>query len=206
MKINDMQSKLADVLYQECLLHVEKLKIDLKEYTVFSYTFYCSSGCEDIGAAACTREYLDRHGKEKYAPPLWFSEVNACEWDYINKHYNLFGKSGEYVEKIHYLIDNEPEDGEEEIEEVDLDEFTVEELSQFTYDFFSAVMIKVQERLLQDGILSAAPFEESLLLGIQFSDPSEEAERAVKRASKQLNNEKWHRKIVSNYNAVYTHL
>lgn len=195
MKSIDLQLKLEGLLLDACLEHFEYMKADLSRKHVFSYTIYCSSGFRSIGIGSCTREWLE-HRQLKISninEPSWYAEVNACEWDYINEHYEVFQKVDGFIDELFEIF----YDGN--LGDLNLDNFCDDELWQFIGNFFTQVILNVFDSLKHMGVFKAPFFEKDLLLGVQFDDPSIFSVEVIKKISFALNVSSWHSKIILNY-------
>ncbi len=183
-------------MVKACNEHFECLIKDLHGQSVFSYTFYCSSGCRNIGIAACTREGLRRRNMlaNNVNEPLWYGEVNAAEWDYVNINYSLFDEVDEYIEVIYEFF----YDGE--LEDIDLDNLDDNQLWEVISNFFISVLVDSFNIL--KAKLNENCFEDDLLAGIQFGDPDKYAIDMVEKISSILNSESWHNKILLNNKAI----
>ena len=193
MHSNEIKNDLITRLLADCIKHLEHMKRDLSNQSVFAYTIYCSTGYESMGVAACTREWLDaRKQSSSVAEQSWYAEVNAAEWGYVNKHYDLFSDVDEITEQYYEIID----DGE--FEDIDLDALTNDELLNFSRSFFTDIFIKVLSSLKKEGYFNTEIFERDLMLGISFGDPDENNLDLIEHVSRALNSEKWHNKILMN--------
>ena len=193
-----LKENLVNKLVIACKDQLEKLTNELSEQSIFAYTLYCSSGCRNIGVAACTREGL-KHRNEQVgdsSEPAWYGEVNSAEWDYINRYYEYFDDSDEYIEQLYQIF----YDGE--LEDINLDDLDDNQLWVFISNFFIDVTTEVLSILKESGNLSRGCFEKDLLLGMQFGDPDKYALEMVKKCSERLNSDVWHKKILLNYDLI----
>ena len=62
-------------------------------------------------------------------------------------------------------------------------------------DFFEQASTNVLSTLKADGAFAGRPFEDDVLLGVQFADP-DNAERVI-RVSEKVNSAKWHKLVVA---------
>lgn len=191
MRSNELEKELEQLLINACLKHLEYMKKDLRNCSIFSYSIYCSSGFRNMGIAACTKEWLLSRKNETHEYP-WFYEVNASEWDYINKHYDCFDEVNSYIDKIYTIF----YDGY--LDDINLDKLSDEELWDFISCFFSNTILAVLKKLINLNVFYNILFEKELLLGVQFSDPDIDHIQSITKISSCLNNDLWHSKIIWN--------
>lgn len=198
MKSIDLKKELTNKLTMNCMEHFKYLKKELSSDSIFSYTLYCSSGCRSIGVAVCTRESLKLKNESFSinADAYTYNEVNASEWNYVNKHYELFDSTDDFIEKLYDIF------YEGELEDINLDEFNDDELWEFISDFFIDVSIQTLKSLKEQGCFNTQGFEKDILLGMQFGDPDIYSLDMIEKSSEKTNSLKWHKKVVFNCNLM----
>lgn len=195
MTANELQKQLQELLLDACIRHLEYLKSDLKNKSVFSYSIYCSSGFRSMGVAAGTREGLVQSKSQISVSPKendWYAEVNAAEWDYVNQHYEVFSAVDTFIDELYTIF----YDGH--LDDVNLDEMSDDKLWEFISHFFSQVIYFVINSLLKLGAFFDSIFEDNLFLGVQFGDPDIYCVNSILNISSHLNSDFWHSKVVLN--------
>ncbi|MCO7227579.1 DUF4303 domain-containing protein [Pleionea sp. CnH1-48] len=193
MDSKSLKRELSDLLYDSCVNYLEQFSSDFNTEKVYAFCIFCSDACRNIALAISTRESLARRKNKGVGnEPENFYEVNASEWEYVNKHYELFDKVDELIDSLY----NEFYDGE--LDDVDLDQFDDDQLWEFISNFFNEVIVRTLKRLKESGVLDDETFEKDVLLGIQFGDPDESGVKMIENVSSQVNSEYWHCKIKDN--------
>lgn len=199
MKSIELQRQLEEMLLDACLRHLEYMKNDLKNKSIFSYSIYCSSGFRNMGVAVGTREGLAKRKSQLSALERendWYAEVNAAEWDYVNQHYEVFLEVDTFIDELYTIF----YDGH--LDDVNLDEMTDDKLWDFISNFFSQVIYSVITSLLKLNTFSSSVFEKDLLLGVQFGDPDIYCVDSMLNVSSHLNSDFWHSKVLLNCESI----
>jgi hypothetical protein len=193
MTLDVLQGELARRLLLACQAQPPDLRAALAGQQVFAYALFCRSGCRGMDIAACTRAGLARQQLllREQGLPESYGEVHAAEWDYVHAQ-------GAYFQDVERCIDELHETFYEgEIEGVDLDALDADELDALMRSVFAAAIVGTLEVLREAGSLAGAPFEDDLLLGVQFGDPGEGDARLVLAVPERLNAAHWHRKVLA---------
>lgn len=176
--ITDLKNKLL----KSCQETISCLNEIINEEIVCGFVFYCTSGCTSIGLAICTTESIARKiartkMDRKY---VW---LNAFEWEYLCINDDAFQDIDDFIETSHDDFYNS-----------DLDDDKIE---TFFINAFSQTIIELKN-LFNDK----SRFDDQLLLGVQFSDPSEKGLEMIERVSERVNTDEIHKMIVDNDNQL----
>lgn len=191
MRSSDLKNDLIDRIVGACKKHIEQIKIELADQVVFSYVIYCSAGCRNMGIALCTRHWLHLRNSEIsiLKEPVWYVEVNASEWNYVNKNFQLFTEVDDLINRLYDIF----YDGQ--LEDVNLDDLDGDSLWIFISDFFVDAVVKSFTVLRNSGVFDNSIFESDILLGMQFGDPDQHSLKMIEQSSQKLNSGEWHKKI-----------
>jgi hypothetical protein len=187
----ELKKELVGKLSRSCIEQLSYLKKELANQSVFAYAIFCSNGCSSMNVAACSREGLDLRKDDSVTrnEPKWYGEVNGAEWNYFNKHYELFAEVDTFIEELFDIFyDGELDDGEH-------DEYDDDELWAFISEFFIDASVQVLKYLKSNDCFSDDCFEDDLLLGMQFGDPDKYSLDMIEKSSEQINSLSWHEKI-----------
>lgn len=198
MNIERLKKLLISSVGSGLLNKYEKVKASLADDGFYAYTLYCTSGFNAFCIAASTEKSLfqvkirikeaekDLFDLIKEDPEMLeqfsyssdlYAEMTACEWEYIYSDIAEFDKLDSVVNDIY-------EYGDEEAEE-DFD------VSQF---LASCIIEGIEE------FKNSSLFDKGILMGLQFSDPSEHEIQILEIISSQVNDVNWHQKILDLYN------
>lgn len=193
MKLIDFKDKLFTLLYEACTNDIDKLKKDMKCEKIFSYAIFCHDGMTAFYGAACSREYIEKYKDNK--KDYLNSEVMSAEWNYL-------GCNASFFKELNKVIDNLIEaDYEGELTGIYLeDDFDGSNYDQY-YQFYINLFIEVIVKLKSSSIFEEDPFEQDVLLGIQYADPGKEAIESMLKVSEKVNSPKWHKKMLEAYSS-----
>lgn len=202
MNSSVLKNELVNKIVDACKKHIEQTKIELADQVVFSYVIYCSSGCRNMGAALCTRNWLQLRNSRVSNPsePAWYGEVNSAEWDHINEHYDFFYEVDNFINRLYEIF------YDEELDDVDLDDLDDAGLWTFISNFFLDVVVKSFSVLKESGCFDSEVFEGDILTGIQFGDPDQYSVELIEQSSRKLNSDEWHRKVLQSCNLIRSNL
>ena len=198
MRSIDLKRELGEKLKNACKSYINEAKKLLNNKNVFSFVIYCSSGCNNMGVAICTRSGLESKNKELFSAnlPDWYAEVNAAEWDHVNEFYHLFQGVDNYVGQLYETF------YEGTLDDVNLDDLNSDELWDFISGFFIDAIVNCFFELKNDNFFNEDFFEDDLLLGIQFGDPDSYSVHMIENSSLMLNSECWHDKVKKYCNLI----
>lgn len=192
MIVENFKEELFNLLYTACLNDISSIKKDLLGKHVFSYSIYCDSGFTGFGGAACSREgiekYINKTGDDSYI----YAETFAAQWDYVNRHWEYFSN----FDKLNENIIEAADDGEIE-GIITVGDFSFDMLFQFYID----LIIDVLNKLKKQKAFNDNPFEQDLLLGLQFGSPSEQERKMIISVSEKVNSPEWHQKMLEAYSS-----
>ncbi|MCA9069059.1 MAG: DUF4303 domain-containing protein, partial [Planctomycetaceae bacterium] len=173
--------KLVDAISNACCRCVQKLKEDHFNEKIVGFVLYCPNGCVSFGVSLTSRERILRK-KVKY-PHLSeeYIALNAFEWDFTNLHYELFDHCNELMDDIF----------DELYYDQGLNDHQISE-------FFESVAIQVLQKLKELGFFEDPLFGQDVLLGLQFTDPSDHEIEMMKRVSAAVNSTGLHKRFQDN--------
>lgn len=198
MLLANLKDKFVSLLYNSCIKDIANIKENYSQESFISYCIYCEGGFECFGSGGCTKKWLNEHVQElkQYHKndneTLLYIETFADEWDYFGAaKYENFRDINELVDNISKAYyDDEIEDLNTTPEGLDSDG-----LDRFFQDGVTTVINQLKASKCFDSM----PFENDLLLGLQFSDPSKGAMSLTVEISEQVNSPQWHKKILESY-------
>ncbi|MCL1035643.1 hypothetical protein L2750_00525 [Shewanella submarina] len=194
MDINSVGKQLSQMITSGMVKHFANIHSDLQQDGLYAYSLYCASGFCAFGIAASTHkslialkrrirqseaellETLEQH-PDLAAHYLQVSdlqiEMSAPDWDYLYSDIDAFNPLDDLVSQIRdYGLQTHDE-------EFDVSAFISEHL---------VFGIKAFQTKCATG---------ELLTGLQFTDPSTEEVEITENISRQVNNDKWHRKVLA---------
>ncbi len=173
------KNELNNILYNGCIRYLDNIVIDVRNENISAFVLYCSSGYQNFDVAILTHQSLQRLAK-KTGHELSEQEFNPCEWEYMGLHSEFFYEAvpiKDEIYELHY-------DGL----------ITEEELRALFID----VIVDVFSRIKAEKRLANSVFDDDVLLGVMFSDPSVNEINIIEEVSKAVNSNNWHDKVVKN--------
>jgi hypothetical protein len=195
MQLSKFKLSLVESLIDSCEDYLHRIKKDIGADKVYAFTIYCSSACRSMGVAIATIESLRRKNSmnPKNETAAFINMMNASEWEYVNLYYEYFSQVDDLIDEFYDCLYDEG------FEDRPLDESTSSsELGEFSRGIFIEALSQVILRLKAKGAFSGAPFEEDVLLGLQFGDPSLKGIEMIEAVSERVNSPNWHDKVVRN--------
>lgn len=192
--LKNIKLELEEELYFACKQDIGIIIKDLKSESVFSYAILGNSGFDSLGSCACTRKRLESYTHELFEQGLTqkkaclIAESSSDLWDYLNKNSQFFRSVNKLIEKVQdAFYDGEIEDITDDTTDLD--------------DFFFDISVQVLSKLKDDNIFKNKPFEIDMLLGIQFSDPTDGAKKYILHSVEKLSSENWYQKMLEAYSS-----
>ena len=197
MKIVDLENSIAEKLFVAMGTCIPLIRQELANETIYAFTVFCASGCTSMGVAVSTRESVaDRiHENPALDIPSDVIQMNAAEWKYLNIHHELFADVEMVIDDFYDCLHDSGFDEEDDAQFLDKNS---DYFNEFARDFFTRIVIRAFSQLKQAGDLRGTPFEDDLLLGIQFPDPSPTGIYMIREISSQINSNVWHDRIEQN--------
>lgn len=191
MKLEEQKIQLINLLYQACLSDISYIKKEYIDNHFFAYAVYCDSGFTSFGGAACSREGIENHIDKEGDDAYLYAETFAAEWNYVNNYWQAFEELNTLIEEIfNAFYDNEIQDLISTAESLDF---------KGLHDFFIEVIIATMKKLKESLCFNSLLFEQDILLGLQFGDPSIEERKLIIKVSENVNSPEWHSKMLKAY-------
>lgn len=181
MNFEKYRNNITQGIYDGCLSCIEYLTNKASHEMVYAFVIYCTSGCTSVGVSASTRESLERKIKACDGVSENYITVNSPEWEYVNINYEAFQSTDELIDELY-----------DDFYDEDIDDIEIE-------NFFADVFIDVIKKIKDEGRFSTMLFEDDLLLGLQFCDPSLKGIEMATRVSEKVNTQKWHKVFVETF-------
>lgn len=179
MDINKEALILSSAIYPKVVDCINYLATNYSE-KFYSFTFYCDSGCTGVGISASSYNSISNAHTEISDYIL----MNAAEWQFINIKSEIFEDIDEKIEELY-----------EDFYDEDMDD---DEIASF----FIIVFNHVYKELEKAHAFSNACFEDDILKGLQFGDPSDIGLNMMDKLSSTINSEYWHLKTTENTKAL----
>lgn len=163
-----------------CINCVRKLHEDKFCEKLNGFVLYCSPGCTTFGIALASIESIARKRARHSELSEQYIALNAFEWEYVNIHYELFYDCNVLLDNIYKaLYDSDMNDGQ-------------------ISAFFEEVATTAIENLKEKEVFLDPLFGTNILLGLQFTDPSDRGIDLMKRVSAAVNSERLHKEFCEN--------
>jgi hypothetical protein len=193
MKLSDLKDSFVDhicVAFETMLGTVEQ---DFAGKSIYAVALYGSNACRGLGAAISTREALaDRNKKaESDEDKKLLNMLDAAEWEYINRDYELFGQLDIDVRAIYDVF------YEGQLDDVNLDDLVEDKLQEFISDFFVDAIVEAVNRLKASKKMKALGDVNRLLFGVFTDDPCAEDLVVTERVSAKVNSPEWHQMVIA---------
>lgn len=184
MNFEDYREKLTQGIYDGCLNCIEYIANEANHERVYAFVLYCTSGCTSVGISYSTRESLERKLSTCQNESEIYMTVYSPEWEYVNINYEAFQSTDDIIDELY-----------EDFYDLDLDETEIDNLF---VDIFTEVITRIKnERQFRDKC-----FEDDLLLGLQFPDPSLKGIEMATKVSENVNSEKWHKLLTESFKEI----
>lgn len=184
MLLSALENNLVNLLYDACVEDIKHVEQEHPQKKFFSYTIYCDSGLVSIGSAACTRNSIEKNlaiSKQAYL----YAETISSNWDYVNANWQLFNAVNEQIDKVfNAFYANEISDLPNLTDTLNFEGISI---------FFITV---IQKAIKNSKILDNKNFEDDILSGLQFGDPSDEEINFILEVSEKINSPTWHKKML----------
>lgn len=192
MKISDIRDSFVNDLYVALETFLGRTELKFAGESVYAFVLYGSNACRGLGVAMSTREALARRNDNIGADPnrTLLNTIDAAEWEYINRDYQLFGILDQDVRAAYDVF------YEGQLEDVDLDSLVDNQLQEFISNFFVQTIADAINRLKTSEKLKSIGEPSQLLFGVFTDDPCNEDLDITERVSAQVNTAEWHQEVM----------
>jgi hypothetical protein len=192
LKLSDLKDSFVNhicVAFETLLGNIEQ---EFAGKSVYAMVLYGSNACRGLGAAISTREALADRNKKAGSDEdrKLLNMLDAAEWEYINRDYELFGQLDKDVRAIYDVF----YDGQ--LDDINLDDLVDDELQKFISGFFVEAIVEAVNRLKDSKKMKTLGGANQLLLGVFTDDPCAEDLVVTERVSSKVNSSDWHRMVI----------
>lgn len=191
MKFGDICARLEAALYDASTRYILRLNKELDGQHIYAFAVILSGG-DSISITANTLEYLNKRVVEqKTLEPAHFRvspiylEMSAAEWVHLNGFWEMMSPVNDILSDFrekHYA-----ENGFDDLKP----SLNYDQIAALADARLKQIIIRVLERLREEGCFSGHGFTDDVFLGLQHTDMGLAELAVIEALSKPLNSEYW---------------